>query len=282
MHKINSLIVSLLVCFMCLSCGSDPSDDIEVKDPISYSFSIDKQTINANSSAQEENISVNTNGKWNVSCDASWITVSPTIGTNSSSVKVSITENATPDDRNATLVFMSVPLEKTYAIKINQAAKQFTLSVDKDSISASSEASTDVISITTNDEWSISSDVDWISMSKKSGKGDAKIEVYISKQSSTNPRSGNITITGEKSEKSINIYVSQEAIPYRGYENGHEWVDLGLPSGTLWATCNIGADKPEDFGKYFSWGDTIGYRLEEHHSFSIENYKYYDLNSVIK
>ena len=33
-------------------------------------------------------------------------------------------------------------------------------------------------------------------------------------------------------------------------------VDLGLPSGTLWATCNIGASKPEDYGSYFAWGET--------------------------
>ena len=36
----------------------------------------------------------------------------------------------------------------------------------------------------------------------------------------------------------------------------HEWVDLGLPSGTLWATCNIGANSPEDYGDYFAWGET--------------------------
>ena len=36
----------------------------------------------------------------------------------------------------------------------------------------------------------------------------------------------------------------------------HEYVDLGLPSGTLWATCNVGADNPEDFGDYFAWGET--------------------------
>lgn len=39
-------------------------------------------------------------------------------------------------------------------------------------------------------------------------------------------------------------------------ENGHEYVDLGLPSGVLWATCNVGADKPEDYGDYFAWGET--------------------------
>lgn len=40
-----------------------------------------------------------------------------------------------------------------------------------------------------------------------------------------------------------------------GNEN-HDWVDLGLPSGTKWATCNIGASNPEDHGDYFAWGET--------------------------
>ena len=36
----------------------------------------------------------------------------------------------------------------------------------------------------------------------------------------------------------------------------HEYVDLGLPSGTLWATTNVGAESPEDYGDYFAWGET--------------------------
>ena len=42
-----------------------------------------------------------------------------------------------------------------------------------------------------------------------------------------------------------------------GVYNGHEYVDLGLPSGTLWATCNVGADVSEGYGYYFSWGETV-------------------------
>ncbi|MCQ2210325.1 MAG: hypothetical protein MJZ34_08540 [Paludibacteraceae bacterium] len=38
--------------------------------------------------------------------------------------------------------------------------------------------------------------------------------------------------------------------------SNHAYVDLGLPSGTLWATYNIGATKPEEFGDYFAWGET--------------------------
>ena len=36
----------------------------------------------------------------------------------------------------------------------------------------------------------------------------------------------------------------------------HKYVDLGLPSGTLWATCNLGANTPEGYGDYFAWGET--------------------------
>ena len=39
-------------------------------------------------------------------------------------------------------------------------------------------------------------------------------------------------------------------------KDNHEWVDLGLPSGTLWATTNVGASKPEEYGDYFAWGET--------------------------
>ncbi len=39
-------------------------------------------------------------------------------------------------------------------------------------------------------------------------------------------------------------------------ESEEDWVDLGLPSGLLWATRNVGASSPEDYGAYFAWGET--------------------------
>lgn len=41
-----------------------------------------------------------------------------------------------------------------------------------------------------------------------------------------------------------------------GSNKGHDWVDLGLPSGTKWATMNVGANSPSDYGSYFAWGET--------------------------
>ena len=45
--------------------------------------------------------------------------------------------------------------------------------------------------------------------------------------------------------------------------NGYDYVDLELPSGTLWATMNVGASKPSDAGLYFQWGDTVGYTADQ-------------------
>ena len=51
--------------------------------------------------------------------------------------------------------------------------------------------------------------------------------------------------------------------------NGHEYVDLGLPSGLKWATCNVGANKPEDYGDYFAWGE-----VNTKSEYTEKNYKF--------
>ena len=50
-------------------------------------------------------------------------------------------------------------------------------------------------------------------------------------------------------------------------ENGHEWVDLGL--SVKWATCNIGAKRPEDYGDFFAWGE-----ISPKESFEWINYRF--------
>ena len=58
---------------------------------------------------------------------------------------------------------------------------------------------------------------------------------------------------------------------------GHTYVDLGLPSGLLWATCNIGAETPEDYGDYFAWGET-----QPKSDYSWSTYQYGDGSTFTK
>ena len=58
-----------------------------------------------------------------------------------------------------------------------------------------------------------------------------------------------------------------EQTPEKDVANGYEYVDLGLTSGALWATCNLGADKPEEYGDYFAWGE-----LKHKYRYEMNNY----------
>ena len=82
---------------------------------------------------------------------------------------------------------------------------------------------------------------------------------FVSCEDKDSPSDGN----GSISENSSSVSYSS------GTENGHEYVDLGLASGTLWATCNIGAANPQDYGDYYAWGETT---TKEEYSWN--TYKY--------
>lgn len=62
-----------------------------------------------------------------------------------------------------------------------------------------------------------------------------------------------------------------------GQVSGHDYVDLGLPSGNLWATCNLGAHKLHEHGDYFAWGETSAKKL-----YANTNYKFGEEGSYSK
>lgn len=67
------------------------------------------------------------------------------------------------------------------------------------------------------------------------------------------------------------MLASNNAFGQLGTLNGHEYVDLGLPSGTKWATCNVGANESFEYGDHFAWGETVTKK-----NYTDKNYKYTD------
>lgn len=67
----------------------------------------------------------------------------------------------------------------------------------------------------------------------------------------------NMTVRMTNNETHVYKVPQVAELTFSDDETVYEWVDLGLPSGTLWATRNVGAEKPEDPGNYFAWGETI-------------------------
>lgn len=82
-----------------------------------------------------------------------------------------------------------------------------------------------------------------------------------------------ITLRVRNDPKPIEVEKGKEKIEERaltGMANGHEWVDLGLPSGLKWATCNLGASSPEGFGEYYAYGE-----ISPKDKFTNKNYKFF-------
>lgn len=81
--------------------------------------------------------------------------------------------------------------------------------------------------------------------------------------------------TGIKSAGDVPVVVQSdkvlENIVTQGKHNGHAYVDLGLPSGLKWATCNVGAKYPWEEGKRFAWGET-----NPSLSYDWSDYKYFN------
>lgn len=65
----------------------------------------------------------------------------------------------------------------------------------------------------------------------------------------------NSVVNGLLSKSSISDVSQINNNIVSGRINGHDYVDLGLPSRVKWATCNVGANLPSDNGKYYAWGE---------------------------
>lgn len=67
-------------------------------------------------------------------------------------------------------------------------------------------------------------------------------------------------------------------------KNSLQAIDLGLPSGLMWANMNVGAEKETDYGLYFQWGDTVGYTDASHSTWATcpgnGGYNDYDADSI--
>lgn len=77
---------------------------------------------------------------------------------------------------------------------------------------------------------------------------------------------GNTTITASYKSVNATCNVTVTAFAGSGTEYGKPYVDLGLPSGTKWATCNVGANSMIEPGDYFAWGETEPYYTAGGHS----------------
>jgi len=181
---------------------------------------------------------------WNAKSDQTWLTVSPTTGSNNGAIILTATVN-TGDSRTATVTVSSTGLASKTII-VTQAA-QATLQVSSNTLTIFKDAnSTASVTVTSNIDWTVSSDQSWLKVSPSSGKGNKSIVFIAEANSSLNPRTATVIIaaTGTASQlitvtqaaELPNLAVAQNKIRIAQAENSN--ASVTITSNTQWtASC---------------------------------------------
>ena len=224
------LSVSACVFMLCLSSCSTEEDEIEVN------LSVDPTDISVAATRESFTITVTCDVEYSVSLSDNWLTLnSDSNGTLSFTAEANSSENS----RTGTITISAGNVSNT--VTVTQAG--LNLSVDPMDISVAAAGESFTITVTCDVEYSVSLSDNWLTLNSDSN---GTLSFTAEATSSEDSRTGTITVSA--GEASATVTVTQA-----GSVNGYECVDLGL--SVKWASCNVGASSPEDYGDYFAWGE---------------------------
>lgn len=264
----------------------DRSDNIILHEGISsisvtqhgYKFDDLVSVLDFGAASTTKTANIQTDGTWTAKTNESWINISPKSGYGNGIISVKAEHNEGTEQRIGNIAITVG--EVTKYISIQQNGAYFDISSSSDSEIPAS-GGTRTITFSTSEEWIVEcGNSSWVSVDKSYGSpGTNTISITFSKNELETSRTDYTYIrTNNSNFQDFMITTVQKGIPY---SYGHEYIDLGLPSGTLWATMNIGASSPEDCGDYFAWGETTGYYGGKT-IFDLDSYKWYDGNKLTK
>ncbi len=223
---------------------------VYIKQEAEMFFILSQNEFNFPPSSGSKQLDIKSNQSWNANINVDWISLSATSGENDATLKISVKENTSTSPRTGIITFIP-NIGSFYRVSVTQEKADIFISVSPNSLSFTAAGGSKTLKVKSNDFWNTSSNVSWLSISPSSGTGDATLEITANANTSTSKRNGKITFIAENATSIVSVV--QEG---RTYPGGHDYVDLGLPSGTLWATCNVGASSPEEYGNYYAWGET--------------------------
>lgn len=213
-------------------------------------------------------VTLKSNDSWTATASDSWITLSATNGNGDCNLTITVQDNTSSVVRNGYVDI--IPNDsKPVRITISQAIRYLKVSTSTLHIPPSGGTSKS-ITITTDGVAKITTDVSWLTINEES---DTRFTVTASKNEGLSDRSAQITISLTDMVALVTPFVIISVNQY----HSHDYVDLGL--SVKWATCNVGADKPENYGDYYAWGE-----IETKSDYSLSTYKYCngELNKITK
>ncbi|HEY6126251.1 MAG TPA: BACON domain-containing carbohydrate-binding protein [Steroidobacteraceae bacterium] len=161
-------------------------------------------TLSFASGAASSPVTVTANVSWTVTDNQTWITASPTSGTNNGSFTVSATANTGTASRSGTVTVTGGGLTRTIAVT-QAAATANNLTLSQTSLSFASTAASSAVNVTANVSWTITDDQTWLSASPTSGSNNGSFTVSATANTGTASRTGAVTVTGGGLTRTVSV-----------------------------------------------------------------------------
>ena len=173
---------------------------------------VNTESINIVAAGETKSVTLESNISWEASCDADWVTVTPTNGENgTSTLKVKVAENTNTAARESVVKIFNTEYNIEKQIQIYQSALNPTLNVSTESISAPAAGTTKNLTLDRNISWEASCDAEWVTITPTKGdEGTSTIKIEVAANTKTIARESVVKIfnTEYNIEKQIQIYQS--------------------------------------------------------------------------
>ena len=175
-------------------------------------INVNNGALELTSAAHKEVIEIKTNTKWNVNSDAAWCRIIRGTGSLAGSFDVIIDENVDVQSRSAIVTVAGDDCSAT--VLVRQAGAGVNLAVSQENIEFYKNAETQIISVFSNNDWSVTSSNDWCTVSKTTGTGNDNFTISVLANNTGNTRSALITVSSVSNGKTsvCNINVSQATV----------------------------------------------------------------------
>lgn len=198
--------ITALVVYIALSCKKEI---IEFEPQLNVNDTSLSIAAEANST---DTFTISSNTNWTVSSSESWLTVSPTSGSENDTVIVTAQQNSDALARTA-MVTVSAKGVTPQTVTITQSGVGFNIAVSRESLSLTAEAnSTDTFTISSNTSWTVSSSQSWLIVNPTSGSNNGMVTVTAEPRTASSARTAKVTVSATD-VPSQTVTVVQSGIP---------------------------------------------------------------------
>ena len=243
MRKLLTFLKAVAIATLIAGCGGTGTEnEPEITPEIKFTEDIVTSGISVESAEQSITLSFSTNVAWSATVSADWLTISPSSGeAGKNSVKVEVEENRTGQPRSATITISDKKSMQKVSVTVRQEALKASLTVSPESLEFSANKGEEMLNVTSNTDWVITKDAEWITLDSDKGKGLATIAAGVTENTSLTSRTGSITVstTDGSIKKTVSVRQSGADVIFTIDKNEFNVAAVG-ESFTVKVTHNIG------------------------------------------